>query len=82
MQRPATWKVLVLGIAIAGLGLLGAGTASAASSADCQSIGPNVTRCETNGSAQIATSPRTQQAPVHPYGPFFWQNPAVGSAAR
>ncbi len=31
MERPATWKVVTLGAALTGLGIVGAGTATAAS---------------------------------------------------
>lgn len=84
MRRNASWKVFVIGAAMAGLSLIGAGAASAqATSTDCQNTGPSTTRCETNGSCSIYTAPKPQSdRSVHPYGPFFWQNPNVGSAAR
>ena len=86
MQRPTTWKVLTIGAAMAGLSLIGAGAASAqpaplAASADCQSTGPVTVHCQTNGSDQIFTAPMPQPD-VSVYGPFFWQNPNVGSAMR
>jgi hypothetical protein len=83
MQRPATWKVLTLGATMVGLSLIGAGAATAQQSAaaDCQSTGPATIHCHTNGSDQIFTAPMPQPD-VSVYGPFFWQNPAVGSAMR
>lgn len=76
MQRPASLKVLVLGAAMAGLSLIGAGAANAqadvlresaatvcapqSASPDCQDVGPSTTRCQTNGSCQIVTAPRPQ----------------------
>ena len=32
MERPATWKVITVGVALTGLGIVGAGTVSAATS--------------------------------------------------
>ena len=80
MERPASWKILVLGAAMAGLGLIGAGTAAAqTASPDSQNTGPSTTRCQTNGSCQIVTAPPKTEAGV--YGPFFWQNPNVGGVS-
>ncbi len=42
MQRPASWKVLTLGAAMAGLGVLGAGTAMADDTATLPDVSSEV----------------------------------------
>ncbi len=75
MKRPATWKVLTVGAAMTGLGLIGAGPAAAApsemlgTSAVCTTKGPLTTHCQTSGSNQIHTAPNPNIGLK--YGPFY-----------
>lgn len=79
MKISAGWKMLIASAAIAGLGLVGAGTAAAeaTSSGDRASGGASLIRTETNGSTQIRTAPQ-QRAPQPGYAsgqfgsPYEW----------
>ncbi|MCP9271676.1 hypothetical protein [Mycolicibacterium arenosum] len=57
------------GVLAVGAALLSAPLASAGP--QCTQTGPTTTQCETNGSAQIVTSPpNINNGPYYPYGGF------------
>ncbi|AQT78684.1 hypothetical protein B1R94_04630 [Mycolicibacterium litorale] len=74
-----TWKVLAVGVAMAGLSFLGITTAEAApapagitgTTQDCTSGGADATRCQTNGSTAIKTSPSPVRGGPGRYGPYI-----------
>lgn len=83
MNRTATWKSLTVGAALAGFAFFGAATAQATpppppagvtgSTEDCTGGGAHASRCTTNGSTALRTSPRTVAEP-RMYGPYISQD--------
>lgn len=57
-------------LAASGIGALSLIAPVAGAAPECTKIGPNTTQCQTNGSAQIVTSPSVQTSPYWgwPYG--------------
>jgi len=79
MNRITTLKTLTIGAALAGMAVFGAGTAAAdfppppaavaGTTTDCTTGGAKSSRCTTNGSTALHTSPLTTVEP-RMYGPY------------
>ncbi len=73
VDRVVVWSKFSCAAAALGIGaaiVLGPAPAAVATP-NCTQTGPTTTQCETNGSAQIVTSPsNVNNGPWYPYGGF------------
>ncbi|MGD9618671.1 MAG: hypothetical protein AB7G47_01800 [Mycolicibacterium sp.] len=62
MKNSVSWKTLIVGAAIAGMSLVGAGTAAAETTNRDSNGGASLIRTETTGSTLLWTAPRHRTA--------------------
>lgn len=80
MNRTINWNILAAAAAAAGVSFFGVATAEAApppppaavtgTETDCTTGGAKATRCQTNGSTALRTSPAPTAAGQRTYGPY------------
>lgn len=66
-------------LAAAGIGASTVVAPAANATPDCTHIAPNTTRCDTNGSSQIVTSPSVQTGP---YRSWAWGPIVIGGRGK